>query len=71
MSNLSHNMFLEFSKLESFTNYYIWKVRVKHYLKRDKVWDMVVPLNALNDLKPQFFPLSSGVKSIDKYSYCS
>jgi hypothetical protein len=29
MSNLSHNMFLEFSKLESFTNYYNWKVRVK------------------------------------------
>jgi hypothetical protein len=60
---LLHNMFLESSKLESFTNYYSWKVRTKHYLKREKVWDMVVPLNVLNDLKPQLLPLSSGVSS--------
>ncbi len=63
MSNLSHNMFLESSKLESFTNYYSWKVGMKHYLKREEVWDMVVPLNVLNDLKPQLLPLSNGVSS--------
>ncbi len=36
---------------------------MKHYLKREKVWDMVVPLDALNDLKPQLLPLSNGVSS--------
>jgi hypothetical protein len=56
-------MFLESSKLESFTNHYIWKVRMKHYLKRKKIWDMVVLLNVLNDPKPQLLPLSNGVSS--------